>query len=243
MNKDPLAVLTAIRPTCSADDLWAAEVQGDIRKRIQAHPFPPVARRRSIRRRAATAAAAGAVLTAMGVTAANASGVIPQAFTEAFDYWSTTPVDGYQGIDPATAVRVAGTTGPDGTLFNVYVAQGEDGYHCIAGAFENPSAQQSSQPPTFSDTGSECRVGVNTREFGPAGSSITYDPSVYFYTFNAGPAVRATLHTSAGPAVPPVLVEGTFYGWYRSSAGSDWLPWPTLTGYAEDGSVVGEAQI
>ena len=239
MTRDALTVLTAIRPITEFDSQMSPSEQTALRERIMAdRAVAPSAGRRSPRRRRRLAAVTLSAILAstVGVGAAAATGNMPQAFTDAFSYWFTSPVAGQNGIDPSTAHRAAVAPGPHGQVFSVLTAKGADGYQCTVGLFETNRSADMPGPAAFTDaTGSICRTGPDDGDFG--GSSVSAAGHAYSYFVSAGSAVRAELHTSDGTIYPALLVEGDFWGWFPTPASVS--THPVLIGYAADGSVVG----
>lgn len=239
MTRDPLAVLTAIRPTNDLDTDTSPSEQTALRERIMADRITTghTSQKRPRRRRLAAAALTAVLASTVGVGTAAATGNMPQAFTDAFSYWFTSPVAGHEGIDPSAARRVATAPGHDGMVFTVLTAKGANGYQCTAGLFETSRSAQLTGPADFTDaTGSICRTGPDHGAFG-SGSSVSVAPQAYTYFASAGSAVRAEVRTTDGGTYPALLVEGQFWGWFPTPTPGS--AHPVLIGYAADGTAVG----
>jgi len=238
MKQARLTVLSEMRPQTSLDTLWSAEQQTVVRDRILADRSSPAKTRPNRRRRAALAGAVALGLVAVpGVATAVGSGMKPQAFFDAYDYWN----DNSAGtVDPTTATRAATAPGPYGGSFSVLTARNGDGLTCIGPVFESSTSAKAQLPDDFEDGGSFCHTDPSTRPFGFDTAGFT-DTAIVWWA-HAGVAVRAELRMPTGETYPVVLVEGVLFGWYP-------LPFraqedrPTLTGYASDGTAVGEIQI
>lgn len=78
---------------------------------------------------------------------------MPHAFTDAFGYWQTNPVHGHPAVDPATAKRVASTTGPHGTRFTVLAASAakDPAYTCVVALFETARSARNPGPTAFTE--------------------------------------------------------------------------------------------
>ncbi|PTR25784.1 hypothetical protein C8K36_106218 [Rhodococcus sp. OK519] len=251
MTTDLLETLEAMRP--DSDALWPEDLRAAACARIiaaDAEPTTPRARSR----RAATVVTVAALVATAGVGAAAASGMMPQAFTDHFSHWRDALGPGTAPVDPAAAQRV-GTVpgGPDGLVFSVLVAHGAGDQRCLASVFESPESATQPGPSEFTDLGSRCRQGPEG--FGDLGDGAGYFPLAFgdggggeigpnAVTFDAaaGQAVRAEIRTSTGQVLPMVLADGSFFGWFPMPATPS-SPRPVLTGYADDGTVVGSFEI
>ncbi len=90
-------------------------------------------------------------------------------------------------------------------------------------------------PSVFAEAGSSCVSDASTKPF-DSNQDVTADDT---YWVPAGQAIRADLPLPDGSGYPAVLVEGGFYGWFSTDSRGD----PVLTGYAADGTVIGEVTI
>ena len=185
--------------------------------------------------RAAAVGVALAATTVSGVgIAAAATGLTPQAFTDAFSGWKNWP--GHNDADPATAVRVATAPGPEGTVFSVLSTGGENEYGCRTAVFESAKSAAEPVPSRFTGVyGDFCSSGPTFPTFGGAG--VTFDELAATYVVSAGSAVRAVVSTPDGQKYPALLVGGDFWGWFPKSAH------PTLVAYDADGSVIGRVKL
>lgn len=220
-------VLAELRPTIRPLDAdWSHTTLARV---MAAGPHAVIrgAGQRSKRRIAAIGVVVAASLVA-GVGVASASGVMPQAFTDAFASWKSWPG---KGADPADAERVATAPGPNGSVFTVMSTSDADGSSCRTAILETADSAEGPGPASFTQVyGDFCAEGPTFQTFGNAGVDYTV---VAAYMVSAGEAVRAVVQTPSGQEYPALLVHGDFWGWFPKTAH------PTLTGYAADGSVVG----
>lgn len=238
MTQNRLTLLGEMRPQTSLDAVWTAEEQKLVRERILADRTSPLKVTDQRRKRVALAGILAVGLVALpGVATAVGSGMKPQAFFDAYDYWTDNP-DG--AVDPKSAKRVATAQGPYGGTLSVLTSTNDEGLTCISPVFETATSAEAELPNDFEDGGSFCHTEPNTRAFGF--NSLSVGASGVFWMANAGDAVTAELRMPTGETYPVVQAEGYLFGWYP-------LPYrapkdaPTLIGYAADGSVVGEAAI
>lgn len=240
MSRDRLTILSDIRPQVTLDAVWTPEQQAAVRDRILANRPVTGARRPRRARAAAIAGALGlGVIALPGVAAAVGNGMQAQAFFDAYAYWFDDP----QGVvDPATAERAATAPGPNGQSFSVITAKTTDGRVCLAPVFESSTSSDATLPDYFEDVGgSFCTDGPSTAPFGADTFARTDSGAVWWA--HAGDAVTAELRTSSGEVYPVVRVEGYLFGWYPLPPGDpDADDWPTITGYAADGTEVGRTQ-
>lgn len=238
MTQDRLTVLSGMRPQTSLDTVWTADEPSVVRERILADRNSPANAGPHRRRRAALAGVVALGLIAVpGVATAVGSGMKPQAFFDAYDYWDDNPRG---SVNPATASRAATAPGPFGGTFSVLTATNEDGLTCIGPVFESSTSAKAELPDNFEDGGSFCHSAPSTRPFGL--DSIVYTDSATVWWAHAGDAVTAELRMPSGEVYPVVRVEGYLFGWYPLPLrGPDEAP--TLTGYAADGSALGKIRI
>lgn len=180
--------------------------------------------------------AAAPLTTGIGIAAAT-TGLIPGSFTDAFSFWGQgNPAADIHPADPGDAARMATAPGPDGTVFTV-MSTAEDGqYGCRTALLESKESAAQPQPTSFvAATGNWCASEPFTSAFG--GASVDFINDTAGYTAVAGDAVRAEVRADDGTEYPALLVNGYFWGWFPTSE------YPTLTGYASDGSVVGEVAL
>jgi hypothetical protein len=185
---------------------------------------------RTKRRRVALVAVGVAVTTVTGVGVASASGLTSQSLTDAFSSWKVWP--GYDA-DPAQAERVATAPGPDGLVFSVLDTGDGQTKSCRSAILETAESARLPKPTTFTDVyGNFCADGPTFPTFGNIG--VTNDDLAATYVVSAGDAVRADVRTPDGTQYPALLVNGDFWGWFPLGEH------PTVTGYAADGTVVGQ---
>ena len=238
MKQDRLAVLSEMCPQMSLDAVWTADEQKVVRERILADRTNPATARPNRRKRAALAGAVVlGLLAAPGVANAVGSGMKPQAFFDAYDYWGSNP-DGT--VDPATASRAATAPGPFGGTFSVLTAKNKDGLTCIGPVFETSTSAKAELPDNFEDGGSFCQAAPSTMPFGV--DSVMYTDSATVWWGPAGDAVTAELRMPSGEAYPVVRVEGYLFGWFPLPAPGE-RDAPTLTGFAADGTEVGTTKL
>lgn len=238
MKQDRLTVLSEMRPQASLDAVWTTDEQRLVRARILADRTSGSEATGKRRKRAALAGVMALGLVALpGVATAVGSGMKPQAFFDAYDYWNDNPAG---AVDPEAARRVATSVGPFGGTFSVLTSTNSAGLTCISPVFETAASAQAELPTDFEDGGSICEPEPSTRPFGFASNG--YTESAILYWAHAGDAVTAELRMTTGETYPVVLAEGYLLGWYPLPfrSGKDR---PTLIGYAADGSVVGEFAI
>lgn len=233
-----MRTLAALRPRTTVDDAWPSAAREAAYERIltereMSGPVPPLRQRSSARRIAAGGIATGVVFSA-GLGVAGATGVLPEKFFDTFAFWAEE-----DGVDLATAERVATVPGPDGLLFTVVsMTGGPDDTVCIAPMFETPESASGPVPSAFDGGGGTCGPASSTEPFG-SNQGVGADADEHMYSAPAGEAVRAELRLPDGSVYPAVLADGWFYGWFPTDSAGD----PVLTGYAADGSVVGEMTI
>jgi hypothetical protein len=247
MRTQPFDVLVALRPSSDIPVEWTDNEQLAARQRIVTSAYPVTVRTRSTRRRALIAGAVAFAVALGGVGAATATGLLPSKFTDAYQQsFHDQPLTGQSGIDPATAARVSTQPGPNGSIFTVMVAKGSGSYVCITSLFE-AAPVSGPWPSTFDDAGSVCQTDRENNPFksafGESSLNPVYKRHAMAVTFTAGKAATAEIRTVTGQVIPMVLVEGWLYGWFplEVSPAGDFTPerFPTVTGYATDGSVVG----
>ena len=240
MTRDRLTILSDIRPQVTLDAVWTPEQQTAARKRILADR-PVASSRRPGRARATVLAGALTlgVIALPGVAAAIGNGMQAQAFFGAYDYWFDDPLG---TVDPTTADRAATAAGPDGQVFSVVTAKTTDGRVCMAPVFESSTSSRAALPDYFQDVaGSFCVDGASTAPFGPDTLGRTDSGAVWWA--HAGDATTAEQRMPSGELYPVVLVEGYFFGWFPLPPGDDFdihEDFPTITGYAADGTEVGQ---
>lgn len=243
MKRDPLDTLMAVKPSLDDDERWAQAARNGVLTRIIETPRAVAAPSVAVSqgpRRLAWIGAAVAVACASSAGVAVAAGGMPLAFTNVFSYWDTSPVAGNEGIDPADSTRVATVPGPDGLMYSVLVARGENGYRCTTAVLETSASANASGPYDFTDTGSECTNADNTQPFGL--STVSRAPSAWAYVATAGEATTAELTLPSGEILEPILFEGQFYGWYpREYTHPGEMP--VLVGFDTDGEVVGRVTL
>ena len=134
MSKDLLTTLEMLRPTDAVTtEFWPEKVQDAARTRIMATENN-IGATKTPRRRVGALVLVAAICAAVVVGCAAATAMMPKPFTDMYSGWQTMPgTNG--GIDPSTAERVGSIPGPDGSLFSVFVAHGEDGWRCDAPVF------------------------------------------------------------------------------------------------------------
>ena len=238
MKQDRLTLLSEMRPKTSLDAVWTADEQKVVRERILADRTSSGTTGPSRRKRAALAGVVVLGLVAVpGVASAVGSGMKPQAFFGAYDYWGENP-DG--AVDPATASRAATAPGPFGGTFSVLTAKNDGGLTCIGPVFETSTSAKAQLPDNFEDGGSFCQTAPSNMPFGI--DSVMYTDSATIWWGPAGDAVTAELRMPTGEVYPVLRVEGYLFGWYPLPAPGE-RDDPTLTGFAADGSEVGETTI
>ncbi|MFF1554036.1 hypothetical protein ACFVX3_23690 [Rhodococcus erythropolis] len=238
MSKDLLTTLEMLRPTDAVTtEFWPEKVQDAARTRIMATENN-IGATKTPRRRVGALVLVAAICAAVVVGCAAATAMMPKPFTDMYSGWQTMPgTNG--GIDPSTAERVGSIPGPDGSLFSVFVAHGEDGWRCVAPVFEPSADVDKIGPSKFTSLGHGCRSNddlYGADSFGGGSGMMVAGPHEATYDAGAGGAVRAELHTADGSIYPTILAEDRFYGWIPLSLT---FPRPTLVGYAADGTVVG----
>lgn len=238
MKHDRLTVLSELRPQTSLDAVWTVDEQRTVRERILADRPSPATARPIRRKRAAIAGVVVLGLVAVpGVASAVASGMKPQAFIDAYDYWGSNP-DG--SVDPATAARAATAPGPFGGTFSVLTAKNKDGLTCIGPVIETSTSARAELPDNFEDGGSFCQAAPSTMPFGL--DSVMYTQSATVWWGPAGDAVTAELRMPSGEAYPVVRVGGYLFGWFPLPAPGE-RDAPILTGFAADGTEVGKTEL
>lgn len=242
---DLLAVVDSLRPSTDVDQLWDPIEQADVRERIltAAQPGDELAERRGRKRRPLVVLAASGLVVAGGAGAAAAGGLMPQAFTDAFSSWQSTPATSTPQVDPANAERVATAAGPDGTVFTVLTASATDDpdYACTVALFETAQSATAPGPAAFTEASDNwCRKGPETAPFG-SGANIDVSDGYYVWWTAAGDAVRAELHTASGQTYPVVRSRGTFFGWFPARAEGE--PQAELIAFAADGTEVGREPV
>ncbi|GAA4588389.1 hypothetical protein BJY16_008546 [Actinoplanes octamycinicus] len=207
MKHDRYELLTALRPAEASLDRQWPEADRDVclARVLATEPDAPPARRR-LRRRAVIVSLAGLGIFAAGIGVAGAAGRLPESFTRAFGSWQRDV-----GVDPQRLERRAGVPGPDGTVFTVWVATGDNGITCVATAFETPGQPQRSDP-----NGATCAPSGRSAAFGD-GLAINGDARAHTFDTTAGDNVRAEVHLGDRTVLPTILVEGRFFGWYPST--------------------------
>lgn len=227
-------VLEELRPDpVTMDPTWSAEtlsrvLAGDGHSR-PSRPRTP----RPARRRVALVGLAVVATSVAGVGVASASGLMPRSFTRAFSSWQHWPG---HSADPATAERVATAPGPGAMIFSVLSTGRGGAESCRTAVLESAESATHARPGTFTEIyGDFCSDAPTAPGFGTA--SVSYQNLAAGFTVSAGDAVRAEVRTSAGQSYPALLVEGDFWGWFPTSAH------PTLVGFGEDGSVVGQVRL
>ncbi|TYP81256.1 hypothetical protein [Blastococcus xanthinilyticus] len=234
-HRNSLDTLSALRPRTSVTAAWPPAVRDAALERVlldRGTPAAPVRSRFRLRRLAVGGLATGAVLTG-GLGVAAGAGVLPQDFVDTFAFWAED-----SGVDLSTAERNATAPGPDGLLFSVVTMSGPDGTVCVAPLFETPESASGPVPSVFEDGGGSCGPEPSTEAFG-SNAAVNADDEAHIYWVPAGRAVRAELTLPDGSGYPAVLVHGGFHGWFPTASEGD----PVLTGYAADGSVVGQVGI
>lgn len=237
MSQDLLTTLAMLRPTDAVTtEFWPEKVQDAARTRIMATENN-IGATKTPRRRVGALVLVAAICAAVVVGCAAATAMMPKPFTDMYSGWQTMPgTNG--GIDPSTAERVGSIPGPDGSLFSVFVARGEDGWRCVAPVFEASADVDKIGPSKFTSLGHGCRSNDDLYGADSFGGGAGYEAGPHEATYDAGAggAVRAELHTADGNIYPTILAEDRFYGWIPLSLT---FPRPTLVGYAADGTVVG----
>ena len=209
------------------------------------HPVElPAAEGRRNGRRLAAGAAAAVIAVVGGAGVATATGLMPSAFTDTYSYFQDEPLAGQSGIDPSDARRVATTPGPDGTTFSVFVARGEDTYLCATSVIE-PTPVNDPGPISLIGGPGVCQTETENNPgddpFGQAAQEYASQHDVWWVYVAMGDAVRAEVRTATGQIIPMIPAEGTFWGWAPNEV--DPARFPTLTGYAADGSVLKSSKI
>lgn len=235
-SRDPLVTLTALRPRTTVDKAWPAVnrtatyegITATTRSVTEATP-----KRRRTPRLVAIALLAGLGVPA-GIGAANAAGLLPDAFIRNYASWRQDT-----GVDPATATRVATAPGPDGTVFTVWTAKAPNGTVCIAPLFETATSAKAPQPSAFEANGSTCQPAERHQSFGVS-SGINADDKNHTYQVSAGDTARAELRLHDGTVLPAIRVENNYLGWYPTAHGQK--P-PVLTAYDLAGNVIGRLQL
>ena len=224
------AILEALRPApVELDPEWSNTTLRSILATEQTTP-----RKMRTRRRVGLTAfvVATTSVAGMGVAAAS-TGFSFKSFTETFGYWNTTPVEGHPDVDPASATRIASATGPNNSVFSVLGTDGD--YACFTAVLESTTSAKAALPSDFTDITSNYCGAFARAEFGLDG--VSYTNGVAGYMVHAGEAVRATVTSAKGTEYPALLVDGLFWGWFPEGEH------PTLTAYAEDGTVVGRERL
>jgi hypothetical protein len=180
--------------------------------------------------------AAVPLTTGIGIAAATTD-LVPGAFTDVFSFWGQgNPAADIQPSDPGDAARMATAPGPDGKVFTVMSTADDGQYGCRTALLESKESAAQPQPTAFVEvTDNWCESEPFSYTFGGAGVSFVNDTAGY--TVVAGEAVRAEARADDGTEYPALLVDGYFWGWFPTSEH------PTLTGYANDGSVVGQVHL
>lgn len=247
MKTDPLNVLVVLRPSGELPLEWTEAEQIVARQRILSAPAAAMAlpAPRWRRRRLLTGGAAALAVAVGGIGVATATGLMPSAFTDEYSQsFLEQPLHGQKGIDPSKAERLASTPGPDGSTFTVMVARGRGTYVCTTSLFEaTPISGRG--PITFDGGGSVCQTAMENGPYGQAfgGAETNYVPhhNAMMLRVTAGMATSAKVRTVTGQVIPMILAEGWFYGWCPNEPSP--ARFPTLTGYAADGSVVGTSTV
>lgn len=238
MKQDRLTVLSEMRPTGSLDAVWTADEQTVVRERILSDRTSPARVRPHRRRHAALSGVLAFGLVCLpGVAGAVGSGMEPQAFFDAYDYWGDNP-DG--AVDPATATRAASAAGPFGGTFSVLTARNEDGLTCMTPVFESTTSEKALLPDDFEGGFSTCGSVPSTRPF--AVDAVEYVDTATVWFGHAGDAVTAELRMPSGEVYPVLRVEGYLFGWYPLPTPGE-RDAPVLTGFAADGTEVGTAEL
>lgn len=239
MTQDRMTTLADMRPRTSLADLGTAQEQIALRERIMADRSgdASVVASRPRRLIAGAGVLAIGVLATPGVAAAVGNGMRPQSFVDAYaGVW----FGENRGVDESTVRRAGSAPGPDGGSFTVITARNDAGQTCITPLFETRASARSKAPDDFEGGFSFCRSESSTASFGING--VEYIETAAIWDANAGAAVSAEVRMPTGETYAAVLVEGYFFGWHplvdAATSGR-----PTLTGYAADGSVVGEVPI
>lgn len=237
-SEDTMTTLSALRPHASVDDAWPPDARSAAFERLltdcRAVSSAPPVRQRSLVRRVAIGGIATGVAFSTGFGVAAATGVLPHDFANTFAFWADE-----DGVDLSTAERVATVPGPGDLLFTVVAMfGGPDDTVCVAPMFETPESASGPVPSVFDGGGGSCMPEPSTESFGTnQGVLASADETIYWVP--AGDAVRAELRLPDGSSYPTIFVEGNFYGWFPTNSVGN----PVLTGYAPDGSAVGEASI
>ena len=231
---DPAADTPALAPDRAATVLHRAMHRTEL----------PAAEGRRNGRRLAAGAAAAVIAAAGGAGVATATGLRPTAFTDTYSYFLDEPLAGQSGIDPSNAERLATTPGPDGTTFSVFVARGENTYVCATSVIE-PTPVNDPGPISFIGGPGACQTATENNPydypFGEAGNSYVAEHNVFWVDVPMGEAVRAEVRTTMGQTIPMIPAVGYFWGWAPNEV--DPARFPTLTGYAADGSVLKSSKI
>ena len=172
-----------------------------------------------------------------------AGGLVPQAFTDAFHHWTEPGLPGSPRVDPATAERLAGAPGPDGTVSTIVSAHAGDDpdYRCTTAPFASPASAARPGPAVSTDAfGSVCRPGLHTAAFDSGLLAVSVSDGHHVWAAPAGEAVRAELRPASGEDWPVVLVDGTFSGRFPEPAAGD--PRPELVGFAADRTETGRTR-
>lgn len=238
MKQDRLTILSEMRPNTSLDAVWTTDEQKVVRERILADRTSAATAGPSRRKRATLAGVAVLGLLAVpGAASAVGSGMKPQAFFDAYNYWGSNP-DG--SVDPATASRAATAPGPFGGTFSVLTAKNKDGLTCLTPVFETTTSEKAQLPDDFEGGMSFCDSVPSSRPFGV--DSVEYVDSAAVWFGHAGDAVTAELRMPSGERYPVVRVEGYLFGWFPLPAPGE-RDAPTLTGFAADGTEVGTTEL
>ncbi len=231
---DPLATLTALRPTSSV--AYACPAQPPAHPPLTRSPAGtrPRPQHRTAGRIAAVTAAVGLTLTG-GVGLAAATGLLPDSFTHAFSYWA----DPAAGVDPGSAVRVGTAPGPGASVFTVVEGRNSDGRKCIAPLFETTASSRQPGPSVFQENGSSCFNAPPTEAFA-AYSQVNANAETHTFSVPAGRATAAQVRLDDGTVLATVFAEGQFFGWFPTQPGT---AAPVITGYDQTGQVVGAAAL
>lgn len=236
--RDPVTILSALRPRTTVDEVWPSAARDATLERVllerTSGATPAPARSPSPIRRLLVGGLAGVAVLAGGLGVAGAAGALPQSFVDSFAFWAED-----RGVDLATAERVATAPGPDGLVFTVVrMTGGPDGTVCVTPMFETAGSLSGPVPSVFDDGGGSCGPVRTPEPFG-SNQGVNASEDTHVYWVAAGTAVRAELRLPDGSVYPAVRVDDGFYGWFPTGSAGE----PVLTGYGDDGTVVGEVGV
>lgn len=189
----------------------------------------PVGPSRPRRRRLALATAAALLVPVAGVSAAAASGVLPQPFVDAMSFLRE------EGVNPQTAQLVGSLPGPTGKRFEVWRTTGAS-KTCLSTWFMPAAIPPGAATPDLQGGASTCR-SAPAAVFAEGRTLDSTEGGPYVFKYDAGPATTATLQLSDGTTRPTLVSDGLIMGWFPAPTPGD--ADPVLTGATANEAIVG----